>query len=504
MTLSEAVVEINAAATAVDSTLSSVASLGDSNTIVLTTPTSGNLADFGGSIRVTGTFSPNSVAIFTDTALKEGTGSIVNSIDITAASPGSWANDVVSVQFSDENALFYAPNSSRMDVLVNGSIVETYREVVLDPEADGTQGTSGEGTFIESAVNGISEYVNVDFDDDLTDLDGDTFTTSTKIVANTSSTGSNPPYELDNGADGINGLSDADIIGVAADSVTGEPTGLQTFANTETIFINLLAAPGWSSQAVGNELVSIAESRADTLAVLDPPLGLTPTQVVDWHNGQGSHGRTAALNNSYAAVYGTWIQQFDPYNNVNVNVPPSAQILAQFAFSDNVSEPWFATAGLNRGRLTNALDVVNNPTLGQRELMYGNGNAVNPIVNFVQDGIVIWGQRTTQRTASALDRINVRRLLNYTKTVIGLGAKVILFEPNDSRTITRLINIVNPVLQDIKNRRGITEFKVEDATTDRDRNLNRIVLRVFIRPTKAAEVIDIPFIITADGGSFAI
>ena len=497
----DAVGEINSAAKAVDSSLANVAAVSQSgDRIVLTSPTAGSLAEFGSSIQVINGLS----GVFDDLTIKTGTGSKEETITISAATPGSWANDSIEVAFQNEDPLFSAPNSSRVDVFVNGALAETFREVVINPDADGTTGASGQGIFIENAINGVSEFITVDFDDDLLDLDPDTLVTSVKIVQNTSKIGSNPPYKLSGGADGIDGLTDADIIGVSSDPSTGEPTGLQIFRNPETIFINLLAAPGWSSQAVTNELAAIAEERQDTLALIDGPLGLTPEQIVDWHNGQGGLGRTAALNTSYAAVYGTWIKQFDPYNNIDISVPPSAHVLAQFAFSDGVSEPWFATAGLNRGRLVNALDVINNPSLGQRELMYGQGNAVNPIVNFVQDGVVIWGQKTLLRSESALNRINVRRLLNFAKVVISLGTKIILFQPNDETTIERLINIINPVLADIQARRGLQSFKVEDATTARDRNLNRVVLRIFIQPTRTVEVIDIPFIITAEGGSFAI
>jgi phage tail sheath protein FI len=199
-----------------------------------------------------------------------------------------------------------------------------------------------------------------------------------------------------------------------------------------------------------------------------------------------------------------WIDQFDPYNNVTVSIPPSTQILAQFAFSDRISEPWFATAGLNRGVLTQATDLVNPPSLGERELMYGQGNAVNPIAKFVQEGIVIWGQKTLIRQESALNRITVRRMLNFAKVTIGLAAKVILFEPNDPSSITRLINLINPVLADIARRRGITKFEVRDVTTDRDRALNRVRINIFLEPTSTIEVIEIPFIVTSAGGSFAI
>lgn len=498
LSLAQAVSEINAAASLVHASLSSVAST-DGVVITLTSPTSGSFADFGSKVQV----GPNTLSgVFASTVPVYGTGSQIASLTIKAVSTGTWANGTVTVTFSDEDSLFYAANSSKVDVSYNGIVVETYREVVINPDADGSTGTSGQGTFIETAINGVSRYITVDFDDNLLDANPNTLANSVKIVPNTSSLGALPPYSLSGGSDGILGLTDGEVIGVAKDA-NGTPTGMQVFANTETIFVNLLAAPGFTSQNVGNGLVTVAETRQDTLSFIDPPMGLTASQMVDWHNGQG-YGRTSALNTSYACTYNTWLKQYDPYNDIEISLPPSAFLLGQMAYNDSQAEAWFATAGLTRGRLTSANDVISPTTLGDRELLYGQGNRVNPIPKFVQDGIVIWGNRTLYRQESALKEITVRRLLNYVKTTIGLAAKVILFEPNDPQSTQRLVGIVNPVLASVRSRRGLTDFKVVDATTDRDRNLNRVVLKIFIQPTRTIEVIEIPFIITAQGGSFAI
>jgi hypothetical protein len=496
--------EINAAAKKINSSLSAVASVNTSGTVVtITSPTKGSFVDFGSSVLLTDTFVPISGAVFNDVTIKEGTGDKVASIKIDATSPGTWANGKVEVQFVSENSLFFAPNSSTVNVFFNGRLVETFREVVVNPSADGTKGTTGQGVFIEDAINGVSDFITVDFDDDLLDVDPDTLIDSVKIVQNSSSLGTLPPYGLFGGADGLDALGDAEVIGQELDPVTGTPTGLQVFSDPEQIFINILTVPGFTSQAVGNAMVALAESRQDTIAILDPPIGLSSEQVVDWHNGLG-FGRSAALNTSFAATYNTWITTFDPFNNVELDVPPSVFVAAQFAFNDKVSEPWFAVAGLNRGRLTSALDLLNPPKLGQRELLYGQGNAVNPIAKFRQEGIVIWGQKTLLRTESALNRINVRRMLNFAKVTIGLAAKVILFEPNDQASLTALLNLINPVLSDIQRRRGLIAFSVQDATTLRDRDLNRARINIFLQPTKTIEVIEIPFVVTSQGGSFTL
>lgn len=488
--------DINSAAATVDPSLSSIATV-ENDKVRITSPTPGSWADFGSRVYVTNGIS----GLFPTNTFDNGSGNKLNTVTITATSPGTWANGVISVAFQDEDPVFYAPNSSRVDVLYNGVVVETFREVVVNPNADGSTGPSGQGTFIETAINGNSQYIQVDFDDNLLDLDPNTLATSVKFVPNTSALGSNPPYKLSGGADGLEGISSGDVIGTI--DTIGNATGLQVFADPEKIFINLLAAPGFTDQAVADELVSIAESRQDTLAIIDPPYGLSAQDVVDWHNGQG-HGRTSALNTSYAATYNTWLTQYDPYNNINIDLPPSAFILGKFAYNDSVAEPWFAAGGLSRGRITNALDVVSQSTLGERELMYGQGNRINPIPKFVQDGIVVWGNRTLYRQESALKEITVRRLLNYAKTVISLAARVVLFEPNDDTSVNKLIGLINPVLYDIKVKRGLSKFSVVDATTDADRNANRLVVKIFLQPSHTVEVIEIPFIITEQGGNFAL
>jgi hypothetical protein len=318
--LGAAVVEINTAANSIDTSLATVATVDGTGTrIVLTSPTLGSFSEFGSGVRVSNPWRPNGEVVFGDasdvlagdastnsTILAEGSGDKVESITIAAASAGTWANGTIKVQFTDEDSTFYVPNSSRMDVYSNDVLVESFREVVINPDADGSLGTLGQGVYIEDAVNGTSDYVTVDFDDDLVDTDPDTLSTSVKIVQNTSILGNLPPYELEGGGDGIDGLTDADIIGVVKDDTTGNPTGLQVYADPDSIFINLLAAPGYTSQNVGNAMVTLAEARQDVLVILDPPIGLTPSEVVDWHNGQGE-GRTAALNSSYATTYGSWI-----------------------------------------------------------------------------------------------------------------------------------------------------------------------------------------------------
>ena len=298
------------------------------------------------------------------------------------------------------------------------------------------------------------------------------------------------------------------VIGNPADS-----TGLYAYANREAFDNSLIAAPGFDQSAVIRALLSISETAGDMLAVVDPPMGnvaaegLTPQEVVDWHNGKG-FGNSAAFNSSFGGLYYGWEQAQDIFNGVDHWVPPSVLVLEQIAYSDNQSEVWFAPAGFKRGRLTKAMATQSNAVCnqGDRDFMYSNGNAVNPIVNFPKDGVVIFGQRTLQRNASALDRINVRRMLNYVKRASVGAVRPELFDPNDAILWARLSDLLNPIFNDVKNKRGLNQFEVKfDATTTPAlaRDNNEVYGYIILEPTKAAEKIILTFVLTAQGASFS-
>jgi phage tail sheath protein FI len=215
-------------------------------------------------------------------------------------------------------------------------------------------------------------------------------------------------------------------------AIIGNPvlnTGIFAFQNPETIDITLLSIPGNSSGAVIAQGLQLCESRGDCMMLVDPPFGLRPQQVVDWHNGMLLSDLSAAINSSYGALHWSWLEIFDQFNGGNIFIPPSGFIAGVIARTSRVAEQWFAPAGLNRGRLLTALDVEYSPTQGERDLLYGFNNAVNPIVNFPQDGITVWGQRTLQRADTALDRINVRMLLIFLKKILVRTLRNFLFEP---------------------------------------------------------------------------
>jgi phage tail sheath protein FI len=200
------------------------------------------------------------------------------------------------------------------------------------------------------------------------------------------------------------------------------------------------------------------------------------------------------------------MQIFDPANNRYIWSPPSGNIASIYAYSDQVSEVWFAPAGFNRGIVQQVQKLEFSCSFGDRENMYGNGNAVNPVVNFTQDGIVVYGQRTLQRDPTALDRVNVRRLMLYTRKVVTTAVKYLLWEPNDSTTWRQFVAMVDPYLASVVSLRGITDYEIicdETTNTPQLINNNQMAANIYINPTRAVEQILINAILTPDGVAFS-
>ena len=307
-----------------------------------------------------------------------------------------------------------------------------------------------------------------------------------------------------------NGIPSSAVFSSELDrAIIGSParsTGLFSLSNPETFDFNLLLIPGNSSGAVIAQALQLCEGRGDCLYIVDPPFGLRPQQVVDWHNGMLLSDLTAAINSSYGALYWSWLEIFDQFNGGRIFVPPSGHVAAVFARTARETEQWYAPAGLNRGRLTTALDVEFNPSRGERDLLYGSGNAVNPIVKFPQDGIVVFGQRTLQRRQTALDRVNVRVLLIFLKKNLIILLRNYLFEPNDKILWAQVVSAIEPFLEDVMARRGLTAFKVVvDATNNTPERIDRneLWVSVFIKPTRAVEFVVLNMVILRTDAAFS-
>ena len=279
--------------------------------------------------------------------------------------------------------------------------------------------------------------------------------------------------------------------------VVSAKRALDTIANPDAFDMNLLAVPGVHNIKVADKARSIVNDRGDAMYVMDVT-GASVQEVVGLLKAR-------EVDDNYTACYYPSVKLNDKVNNVVTTVPASVAVLGAIAFNDRVGQPFFAPAGLNRGGLSqfDIIDVQDRLTFQERDELYVN--RINPIASFPNEGIVVWGQKTLQVKASALDRVNVRRLLIFAKKTIASAAKMLLFEPNNPQTWQRFTNVVNPILEKIRQDQGLNRFKVVmDTSTNTNDLIDRNVMtgKIFLEPTKSAEYIDLSFIITNAGVSF--
>ena len=274
---------------------------------------------------------------------------------------------------------------------------------------------------------------------------------------------------------------------------------INLLSNTDDYKFNLLLTPGLCDSLHTTQCTSIISNtanRGDNLFVLDlVPYNSTTTAVT---------GQAATRNNSYAASYWPWVQTQDPDSGRNVWVPASTLMAGVFAYNDKVAEPWFAPAGINRGGLTSVIRAEQKLTQSDRDTLYQG--KVNPIATFPGQGVVAYGQKTLQTQASALDRVNVRRLLISLKSYIGQTANALVFEQNTLATRNQFLAQVNPYLQSVQQRQGLYAFKVvmdESNNTADVIDRNQLVGAIYIQPTRTAEFIYLNFNIMPTGVAFS-
>ena len=302
-------------------------------------------------------------------------------------------------------------------------------------------------------------------------------------------------YVLVSGSDGIPSDPDRqDALLVGSDAAS---TGLYALSEPEQIDIDLVAVPGHPSTTVVTALIDLAQNkRSDCLAIIDPPFGLGVNEITNWQNG--THPlNSERFDTDFAALYWPWVKITDSYNGIDVWVPPSGSVMAAYARSDSISAPWFAPAGLTRGLVSGIGDVFSRPTIDERDLMYGNRNAINPIVQFPDvGGFVIWGQKTLQRLPTALDRVNVRRMMFAIQKRIRVASRTLLFDPHDSQFTDKFIQIATRILQDVQLGRGLHDFIINaDDTLNTSDVIDRNEFRaeIGVQPTRAVEFIFVEF-----------
>ena len=289
-----------------------------------------------------------------------------------------------------------------------------------------------------------------------------------------------------------------DLKTTSAAGYKGYKKAIDILSNQDEYDINMLALPGVIKSLhplVTNAGIDMCEERGDAFFVMD----LTPYNS----SVNAAINDASGLDTNYAAVYYPWVKVLDTAANKPVLVPPSVIVPGAIAASDAIAAEWFAPAGLNRGVLGNVIEAKMRLNQAERDLLY---NAkINPIATFPQTGVCIWGQKTLQERSSALDRINVRRLLIALKKFIASSSRYLVFEQNTNATRNRFLNIVNPYLEGVQQKQGLYSFRVqmdENNNTADVVDRNQLVGAIYLQPTKTAEFIVLDFNVLPTGATF--
>jgi len=281
----------------------------------------------------------------------------------------------------------------------------------------------------------------------------------------------------------------------------GYKTAINLLKNKDEFDINLLFLPGildqngTNSNLIISDAIQMCEDRGDCFLVYDNTF-LTDTVAVAKTN-------TEARNSSFAAAYYPWVQIQDTSTGNYRYVPPSVVMAGVYHFNDTVGQPWFAPAGLNRGGIDSAVQAYRKLTQGNRDDLYESN--VNPIATFPGQGVTVFGQKTTQKKASALDRVNVRRLLINLKKFVANSSRTLVFEQNTSDLRNQFLNTVQPYMEQVQANQGLNAFRVvmdDSNNTPETIDRNQLVGQIFIQPTRTAEFIVLDFVVQPTGAAF--
>ena len=295
---------------------------------------------------------------------------------------------------------------------------------------------------------------------------------------------------------------------------------IDTVADPEFIDMNLLTAPGLTLDSLTTHVVRTCEERADAMALIDLPNVYIPAHEAYYADKANRIGTTPAgaatalknriIDSSYGCTFYPWVQTRDTGNTGRMLwIPPSVAMMGVLASSEKSTELWFAPAGFNRGGLSDGAagipitSVTERLTSNNRDTLYDAN--INPIASFPSTGIVVFGQKTLQERQSALDRINVRRLVIYLKKQISILSSQILFEQNVQATWERFKGLIEPLLDSVKIRYGITDYRLilDESTTTPDLiDQNVLYAKIMIKPARAIEFIAIDFVVMSTGASF--
>ena len=401
------------------------------------------------------------------------------------------------------------------DITTQRSVLETWTNLSLDPNAsnfisrvigDQVQSVKSDGTDYYLQMTGsysnASRYIRVKTVNTptLNYLDNagqpkDAFTGSIPILSSGSfgdALGTDFNGVVANFNQNINASNSQ---GLEGDNYT---TALNLLANPDEFQYNLISLPGLYQADYATQissLVNTSQYRGDSIAIID---GVRYGSSIT-----AARTQAAGIDSSYAATYWPWVQTIDPDLGDQVWVPASTLIPGVYAYNDESSEAWFAPAGLSRGGLGTVIRAERKLTNGNRDDLYQSG--VNPIATFPNTGVVVFGQKTLQKKASALDRVNVRRLLIALKGFISQIADNLVFEQNTISTRNNFLAQVNPYLESVQQRQGLYAFKVvmDDSNNTPDViDRNQLIGQIYLQPTKTAEFIYLDFNVLPTGATF--
>ena len=400
----------------------------------------------------------------------------------------------------------------------NKVVLETFNNISLDPNSENyiekVVGTQNQAISADATqVTTTGDYVNKSNFVRVSAVNNKTLnylsTDGTTVQSSSAGVGYKDLLpKADSGsfynANGLTAIASASLnlyqnISTATQGVIGNDYNnvITLLGNKDDYKFNIISTPGLfknnHSTQVDN-VISLAESRGDCIAVVDLyPHGASVANVT---------GQADVLNSSYAAAYWPWLQT-QSGTGKNVFVPASVFIPGVYAFTDGAAAPWFAPAGLVRGGIVGVIQAERKLSRSQRDTLYDA--KVNPIATFPGSGIAVFGQKTLQTKASALDRVNVRRLLIELKEFIGNQAQNLVFEQNTIATRNKFLAAVNPFLDSVVQRQGLFAFRVvmDDSNNTADVvDRNQLVGQIFIQPAKTAEFIVLDFTVEPTGATF--
>ena len=387
------------------------------------------------------------------------------------------------------NSVTLDPNSSRYISKVIGDQVLNYDQANNQMQLSGSFTNKSRYVYVKSVNYNTPNYF------DANGVAVSAYTASIPINGSGSfdgATGTVLSTSAINFYDAINSSNTQGLIGSDYNNM------IALLGNREAYQFNVLFTPGLTNDNHASQITSVITntiSRGDNLFVFD---------LVDYNSTVGDViNQAQTRDTSYAAAYWPWVRISDPSTGKQVWVPASTVIPGVYAFNDKVSAPWFAPAGINRGGLSTVLQAQYKLTQGQRDTLYANN--INPIATLPKQGVVVYGQKTLQKSQSALDRVNVRRLMIELKNYIRQIADTVVFEQNTIATRNSFVSRVSPFLEGIQQKQGLYAYKVVMDDTNNGPAVidqNQLVGQIYIQPTRTAEFISLDFILTPTGTEF--